>query len=226
MKLSEKTIEVLKNFSNINTSMFFRKGNVMRAIDGENAILAEAKIEEEFPSDFGIYELNQLLGILSLHKEQPEINIQGNDLIITGYGGRNKVVYRTCSSELIKVPPVSTIDLSDPQVSFVLTKEDFDWVMKASSIISAPNIIFTSNGDDISVVATDLKDDSSKSNELVIGKGNGDTFKFNLKTMNMKMISGNYDVSLYAKGFSHFKNKDTEIQYWITVESGSSYNKK
>jgi hypothetical protein len=226
MKLSDKTIEILKNFVNINTSLYFRKGSVLRTVDNDRCILAEAKIAEEFTGNFGIYELNQLLALLSLHKETPDITIEDNNLIIKGYGGRNKVVYRTCSPELITVAPEKELDSSGAEASFVLNKDDFDWIMKTASVIAAPNIIIESDGTNISIVGTDVKDDAAKINSLVIGNGNGDTYKFIFKTHLFKMLSGNYDVSLFSKGLSHFSNKDMHLKYWIALEPGSTFTKK
>ena len=68
MKLSDNTISILKNFSGINQSLLFKQGNTLKTISVMKNILAEATIEEDFPKDFGIYDLNQFLNGLSLHK--------------------------------------------------------------------------------------------------------------------------------------------------------------
>ena len=54
MKLSDKTLSVLKNFSSINQSILFKEGNKLRTISVMKNILAEATINEEFSRDFGI----------------------------------------------------------------------------------------------------------------------------------------------------------------------------
>ena len=56
MKLSDKTLSLLKNFSNINQSILFKEGSSLRTISVMKNILAEAKITEEIPKDFGIYD--------------------------------------------------------------------------------------------------------------------------------------------------------------------------
>ena len=67
MKLSEKTVNLLKNFASINQSIAFKKGNTLRTMSVMKNILAEAEIEEEFPKDFAIYDLVQFLNGISLH---------------------------------------------------------------------------------------------------------------------------------------------------------------
>ena len=61
MKLSEKTLTVLKNFAGINNSILVKQGTQLRTISVAKNILAEANIEEEFPRQFGVYDLNQFL---------------------------------------------------------------------------------------------------------------------------------------------------------------------
>jgi hypothetical protein len=68
MKLSDKTLTLLKNFSSINQSILFKEGSSLRTISVMKNILAEATIEEELPKDFGIYDLNQFLNGLNLHQ--------------------------------------------------------------------------------------------------------------------------------------------------------------
>ena len=73
MKLSDKTLTLLKNFSSINQSILFKKGNSLRTISVMKNILAEASIDEDIPKDFGIYDLNQFLNGMGLH-QHPELD--------------------------------------------------------------------------------------------------------------------------------------------------------
>ena len=61
MKLSDKTLSLLKNFSTINQSILFKQGTKLSTISVMKNILAEATIEEELPKDFGIYDLDNSL---------------------------------------------------------------------------------------------------------------------------------------------------------------------
>ena len=49
MKLSDKTIKILKNFSSINQSMLFRTGSIIRTKSTTDTIAAQAVVEEMFP---------------------------------------------------------------------------------------------------------------------------------------------------------------------------------
>ena len=65
MKLSDITLELLKNFAGINNSILVKQGNKLRTISVAKNILAEADITEDFPKDVAIYDLNQFLNGLS-----------------------------------------------------------------------------------------------------------------------------------------------------------------
>ena len=80
MKLSDRTINLLKNFATINQSILFKQGNQLRTISVMKNILAEANIDEDFPQDFGVYDLSQFLNSLGLFQE-PELNFTGESFV-------------------------------------------------------------------------------------------------------------------------------------------------
>ena len=94
MKFSQETMNVLKNFSQINQGIFFKKGDVVSTISPQKNILAEATIKESFPRDFGIYDLPNFLSVLSLSKEDPEVDFQDKQLTLIGNNGRATITYR------------------------------------------------------------------------------------------------------------------------------------
>ena len=51
MKLSEKTIDLLENFSSINQSILVKKGSKLRTISVMKNILAEAEVDENFEKE-------------------------------------------------------------------------------------------------------------------------------------------------------------------------------
>ena len=81
MKLSEKTLSLLKNFGSINQSILFKEGNKLRTISVMKNILAEAEIAEDIPQDFGIYDLNRFLNALSL-SQSPELDFSNSQYVM------------------------------------------------------------------------------------------------------------------------------------------------
>jgi hypothetical protein len=110
------------------------------------------------------------------------------------------------------------------EISFTLTSEDFDWVLRAASVLSSPHIAIESDGEKIKIVTLDLQNDSAHTEALEIADGNGSNFKMIFKTENIsKVLPGSYDVDISSKGVSHFKNKNIPLQYYISTEAGSKF---
>ena len=225
MKLSNDTLNILKNFASINTGIVFHQGKTIKTISGNKNILAEATITEEIPVEFGVYDLNNFLTVLSLHKEEPVIDFGDKMAVISGLSGRSKLNYRFCDPTMVVAPPAKPIAMPDAEIAFELTDSDLEWVIRTSSVLSSPNIAVVSDGSKISLQCFDATNDAASTNTLDVTDGNGDRFRMIFKTEALKMIPGSYDVHVSSKGVSHFRNKAKDLQYWITTEAGSTYSK-
>jgi hypothetical protein len=225
MKLSNDTLNILKNFASINSGIVFHQGKTIKTISGNKNILAEATISEEIPVEFGVYDLNNFLTVLSLHKEEPVIDFGDKMAVISGLSGRSKLNYRFCDPTMVVAPPAKPIAMPDAEIAFELSDSDLEWVIRSSSVLSSPNIAVVSDGSKISLQCFDATNDAASTNTLDVTDGNGDRFKMIFKTEALKMIPGSYDVRVSSKGVSHFRNKAKDLQYWITTEAGSTYSK-
>lgn len=225
MKLSTDTLNILKNFASINTGIVFRQGKTIKTISGNKNILAEASIAEEFPTEFGVYDLNNFLSVLSLHKEEPSIEFGDKMAVISGMSGRSKLSYRFCDPTMVVSPPQKPIAMPEPEIAFEISDSDLEWVLRTSSVLSSPNVAVTSDGAKVSLLMFDATNDAASTNTLDVAEGNGDRFKMVFKTEALKMIPGSYEVKISSKGVSHFKHKTKDLQYWITTEAGSTFTK-
>ena len=222
MKLSNETLSVLKNFAGINSGIEFKKGNVIRTMSTGKTVLAAATIKDEFPQDFCVYDLNQFLSVHSLNKDT-EIDFDDVNVIFkSGTNGRNKIKYRKTEKNMIVTPPDKVLVLPSVDISFTLTEDDFNSILKTSSVLQSPNIAIESDGDKIFATAYNAKDDAAHTNSIEVADGNGSKFKMVFLTENLKMIAGTYEVEISAKGLSSFKNKNVDIQYWVATESKES----
>jgi hypothetical protein len=226
MKLSNETLSVLKNFGAINQGILFKKGKTLKTVSSHKNILAEVTIKEDIPADFGVYDLNNFLSVVSLHKDDPSFEFDSKHVVICGNKGRSKIKYRFCEPTMIVVPPEKQLTMPSPEISFELTGEDFDWIMRAANVLSSPQIAVESDGTKVQIVTIDLQNDSAHTDALEISDGNGDKYRMVFKTENLsKLMSGAYTVSISSKGISHFKHKAADLQYWITTETGSKFEK-
>jgi hypothetical protein len=222
MQLSKNTVDVLKNFSTINTALWFKSGNVLRTISPFKTVLAEAVIDEAIPSDFGVYDLHQLLSILSLYPDTPEVFVAGNDLVIQGNAGRSKITYRCCDATMIKTPPDKEIVLPSEDLSFLLTEADLEWVLKSASVLGNPNIAVMSDGNKLVLKTLDSSNDSAHTDTLDLGPHTGDPVRLVFKTENWKFLPGTYAVTASSKsgsvGVARFQNQARKIVYFVAIE--------
>ena len=223
MKLSKHTLNMLKNFSDINMSIEIKEGNILRTVSVQKNILAQAELEDSFPQDFAIYELNRFLGAVSLF-DDPEFQFNGKSANIGTT--KHSVDYVYCDPSMIVTPPENNITFPDPEVKFVLSQDALSQVMKASNVLGTPEIAVEGGpapADSIRIKALDVNNDSTDTFQVVLDENSGDKFRFVFKTENMKMIPGNYDVEISSKGISHFTLQGQNLQYWIATESTSNF---
>lgn len=220
MKLSEKTLAILKNFSSINQSILIKKGNKLRSISVMKNILAEAEIEEEFPKDFAIYDLNQFLNGLGLHQD-PDLDFTNDSHVIIREGKR-RVKYFFADPEVIVSPPEKQISLPSEDVCFQLEHSQLDKLIKASAVYQLPDLSAVGEAGVIRLVVRDKKNDTSNEYSIVVGETNS-TFTFNFKVENIKIIPGTYDVVVSRKLLSRFTNEKYNLNYYIALEPDSQF---
>jgi len=220
MKLSKHTLNMLKNFSDINMSIEIKKGNILRTVSVQKNILAQAELEEDFPQDFAIYELNRFLGAVSLF-DDPEFKFNGKSANIGS--GKNSVDYVYCDPSMIVTPPENNITFPDPEVKFILTQDALSQVMKASNVLGTPEISVESDSGNIDIKALDVNNDSTDTFTVTLDEKSDNKFRFVFKTENMKMVPGNYNVEISSKGISHFTLQGQKLEYWIATEASSTF---
>jgi hypothetical protein len=227
MKLSDSTISVLKNFGSINSGIFLKKGKVLKTVSAGKNILAQATISDEIPSDFGIYDVNEFLSVVSLHKNDLELNFDSKNVVISGLKGRSQIKYRACDESMIVTPPEKNVQMPEAEITFDLTADDFRWVMDAANVLGSPQISVQSDGTDVTINTIDTANDAAHTESLKLNVNNtGNSYKMIFKTENIsKILPGHYEVKISSKGISHFMNKNVPIEYWIATETGSTFTK-
>jgi len=220
MKLSDKTLTVLKNFSSINQSILFKQGKQLRTISVMKNILAEATIEEELPKDFGIYDLNQFLNGLNLH-QSAELDFV-NDGYVVIKEGKSRSKYFFADPNVIVTPPDKSISLPSEDVCFLLDTKELDKLLKAAAIYQLPDLSVVGEAGVVKLVVRDKKNDTSNDFSIVVGETN-DEFVFNFKVENIKILPGTYEVVVSQKLLSKFKNNDYNVEYYIALEPDSTF---
>ena len=220
MNLSDKTLTVLKNFAGINNSILVKEGNQLRTISVAKNILAEAYIEEDFPRQFGIYDLNQFLNGLSLHVD-PDLDFSP-DSYLSIREGRRSVKYFYADPQVIIAPPEKEITLPTDDVSFTLDTNNLMQLLKAAAVYQLPDFSVIGEAGTVKLVVRDKKNDTSNSFSVDVADTDKQ-FVFNFKVENIKIIPGSYDVVVSQKLLSKFTNDTYNLKYYIALEPDSTF---
>tara|TARA_R100000479_G_scaffold6861_1_gene3003 strand:- start:767 stop:1435 length:669 start_codon:yes stop_codon:yes gene_type:complete len=221
MKLSEKTVNLLKNFAGINQSILFKKGNKLRTMSVMKNILAEAEVEEEFPKDFAIYDLVQFLNGVSLYTN-PQIEFTTDSNLTIREGKDRKTKYFFADPSVVVAPPEKSIALPTEDVCFSLDSDQLASLMKASAVYQLPDLCAVGEAGVVKLVVRDKKNDTS--NEYSINVGTTDAeFSLNFKVENIKILPGTYEVVISEKLLSRFVNTNYNLTYYIALEPDSTF---
>jgi hypothetical protein len=216
MKLSNRTVEILKNYSDINMSLFIEPGNILRTVSPSKTILASATVEEEFDNGFGIYDLKEFLGALSLI-ENPEVNLGDRSLTISS--ASSSLQYQYAAKELIVTPPAKDLPVPDSNVSFVLRREALKKVMNAARTLSLPNVVVKAGDGKISLQASDVKNTlGNVYNEIVSEEYGGPETESVFSVDNMRLMMLNYKVTIGDR-YGSFVSEDSSVNYFIATEA-------
>lgn len=216
MKFSNETLKILKNFLSINPSIVFKPGKKLSTMSPSKTIMASVDISEEIPQTFGIYDLSKLLGVLSLFSD-PDLELEEKKMVIKE--GKKRINYTFTEPSLIVSPPEKEIKFPEAEVNFRLEEAHLKELRKAQSVLSLPEYAIIGDGKKVYAQAIDSKNPTSDIFSIEVGETN-DNFKMIILADNLKIVDGDYNVSISSKGLSKF---DGSIKYYIAVEQHSEF---
>jgi hypothetical protein len=222
MKLSEKTIETLKNFSSINPNLVVREGNQLSTISEAKNIMASTTVSETFDKPFGIYDLNEFLSAVSLIKDS-ELEFTDNAVKIKN--ASSSVNYRFANIEILTAPAKS-ITMPESNLSIKITDEVISEIRRAGSALGHPVLSIVSEDGVVIVKVCDPSNPTANTWSKIIDTADVGAAKFDYQFLisNLKLIPGDYEVSISNKLISSWKNTNTsEVEYWIALEKTSTY---
>ena len=221
MKISDNTIGILRNFSDINANILFKPGKTLSTMSTMKNIMAQADVEEEFESEFGVYDLPEFLRAIDSF-QQPVLKFNGTaNLKIQDEKSTLSARYAFADKSTLRYPS-KQISMPDKTVTFSLKNSDYESVKKLYTNLSLPDIAFKGEKGKIKLVALDKKNNNSNETSITVGETDVD-FTAYIKAENMKIIPGDYDVALSKAKIAHFINKKVKVQYWIALEADSTF---
>lgn len=233
MKLSANTTQILKNFSQINNNLIVKggdKGNQIRTISVSREIYAKATVEETFERDFQIYDLGEFLGVLSMFSN-PDIELREDHLLISSDSA--SAVYRYGDLDVFRPDPAKfniysvKVVMPSTDVNFALSQTRLQALQQACRLMKQPMVAFTSNGAG-KVCAKVLDPKSPLSNTYSVELECETDFEFNFlySIENLRLIPGDYEVSLSSKKIGLFKLStptSVSVEYYISPHTDSTF---
>lgn len=219
MKISKQTIDLLRNFATINSNILIRPGNTLTTRTVAKSLFAEVSTDTEFPQEFGIYNLQQFLGVLTLFSD-PDIEFHDDHLVISQ--GKNRTIYHYAAPAVLDYPERS-IALPSVEVEFDLTEENLKSLLKAGSVLSSTDLKISGDGGAIQCSVLDAK--NSSANTFVVDVGTTDrVFEVFIKLENMKQPSGAYKVKISSKNIVSFTNDVLKYTMIVAATKNSKWS--
>ena len=223
MELSENTLQVLRNFSGINQNLLIKTGTNLKTISEARNVVATADVTESFEKDFGIYDLNEFIGVMGL-VDTPTLKFDEDFVTVSDSTGRSKVKYFYAAEETL-TSPTKDVTMPEADVKFVLDNDTLNKLKKAASTLGHSEVSIKAKDGVLSLSVVENQNATSNAFSIDIdGEFKQDAvFNFIISISNLKILPGDYDVEISSKLITQFKNKEVPVRYWIALEKTSTY---
>ena len=196
-----------------------KPGSELSTLAVAKNIMASVKVKEKFDKEFGLFNLNEFLGVLSLFDE-PEIDFNDGYMMI--HKGKNKVKYVYANPSILVYP---TKELKMPSINVLaeLSESALSQIQKSASVLGVPDVAITVEGNIIVAKVYDKKNPSSNSYTVELDAEPAIPFVANFKVENLKVLADDYKVEVSSKNISRFTGKKFGVVYYIAAEQDSSF---
>jgi len=220
-KLNTQTLDILKNFSSINSNLLVKAGEPISTISEAKNIMAIADVNS-FGSTFGIYDLNEFISMFGL-MEDPELHFSEDSVLFKS--GRTKASYRFADQSILTTPK-SKINMPSTDLVVTLTEDVLAQIRKAAGALGHSILVISGSDGVVTLSVGDPKNSSANTFSIVIDENNSQKASFDLHFLiaNLKVVPGNYEVEISSKLISRWPNQSQPVQYFIALEKTSTFN--
>lgn len=230
MILSDDTLNVLKNFATINPNLIFKPGQRLSTISEAKTILAKSEIVEDFPQEFGIYDLNEFLSVYGLI-ENPQLDFEEKNLLISNTvggsatAGQQKVNYYYAEPEIL-TSPQKDIQMPSAELGVNIGEDLINQLRKAAAVLGHTELTLSGNNGVVTASVSDTRDATSNNFTLELDRDNSckNEFNFVISIPNLKLLPGDYFVSISSKLISNWTNANYPVEYFIALEKNSVFS--
>ena len=189
MNISPETLDILRNFSSINSVLTVKEGNELKTVSAMKNIYAKAIVSENFDKEHSIYDLSEYLGAVSLF-DTPTFEFNAEKVIVSE--GDNNVTYYYADPQMV-ISPQKDINMPEPEITFDLDEGVLDSLLKASSVLSLPDMVLTSDGNTVVLTVLDKKNATSNIFSKTVAQGNGSKYEMFIRMENISGKKGRWN---------------------------------
>ena len=222
IKLTAQTLDILKNFSSINSNLVVKAGEPLSTISEAKNIMALAEVSETFPCDFGVYDLSEFISMFSLLQD-PDLEFKDDSVVFTS--GRSKASYRFADQSIL-TSPKNKINMPSTDLSVKISSETLTQIRKAAGVLGHSIVSIQGSNGRVTLAVVDPKNSAANTFSIILDENNSQTGSFDLQFLinNLKVLPGDYEVNISSKLISHWKNETSPVQYYIALEKTSTFN--
>ena len=217
MKLSKETVNIFKNFAAINTNLLLTPGSKLATKSAKKTITGNVTVSEDFPIEFGIYDLNEFLGALALFSS-PDLEFTDKYVTIKENNDQIKV-YK--AEKGVLVYQEKEITFPEVYVDFTLPSNVLSNIQRTAAVLHAEVVSLVGKEGQL-ILQVGKQKQEANSYQNIIGITDK-TFKANILVEHFKMIPGEYQVTLSSRKISRFQSNSTDLVYHLAVEADSIF---
>ena len=223
MELSENTLNVLRNFSGINQNIMIKSGSNIKTISETKTVVATADVSEQFVKSFGIYNLNEFIGVMGL-VDTPNLKFEDDFVIVSDSSGRSNVKYFYAAEDTLTTA-TKDVNMPEADVKFTFDNDTLNKLKKAAATLGHNELSIKAKDGVLSLSVFEKQNATSNGFSIDIdGEFKQDAvFNFVIDISNLKLLPGDYEVEISSKLITQFKNKEIPLTYWIALEKSSTY---
>jgi hypothetical protein len=221
MKLSSKTVSILKHMASINPSINIKEGSILRTISSAKDVMMRVEVQENFGKGMVIFDLPQFISTLDLF-ENPVLELDEKYVTIKEDGKDNTSVRYVYADESVCPAQEKDIPLPSEDIKFKITAKDVQTMLKSAAVLGVPDITVKGDGKEMTMLVHNKAVDSSSNYAIQLGETDG-TFNVDFKAEKLKLIPDDYNVTISNKKISQFVAVNSDVTYWVGVEFTSKF---
>lgn len=226
--LSKRTLEIIANFSQINTGLLLEaNAKAARVMKETKSVIGVANIEEDIPNNVAIYNVSEFLRCVGLFKA-PVFDFQSKHVVIMEENGSNKLRYRYSDASLITAMPKKDIKMPAGVADVTITTDQLDRLNKAANTLGLNDVILRGAPEGLHLEATNLDDSESNNFKVMLDSDyQGAEFEAHFLLSNLNFITGSYSVTIHQAITRWMKDapeeSTDELSYYVAVEKSSKF---